>query len=281
MLKITVLACFGFCVLWSSISLGNQKCMRLFQKPEQILETLIKIPHHYEASEAQIRKAFFDAVDGLWIERTPNFYPDLSLELLLPVLDSLSPVSQATILREIITWKTSNNQARRQFATHIERGFFATHTHFIRAIANGPLAEIVDVNFRFHHKTPLLMAAANNRLDLVEALLEVDGIDINAQNNYGSNLLMWIAERGHTQLLPKLPVDSMDINAQHISGSTAPMMAADRGYIEFLRYISNHPQLDLRVQDQRQRRLYERAQSSGYMNVIAFVRNLMIQKSLL
>ena len=74
--------------------------------------------------------------------------------------------------------------------------------------------------------TPLLAAASEGHIAILQKLLGTGKADVNARDKEGTNSLMAAAARGHLECIQSLiKVDGIDVNAQNTDGHTALMFA--------------------------------------------------------
>ncbi|MBD0391627.1 ankyrin repeat domain-containing protein [Wolbachia endosymbiont of Pentalonia nigronervosa] len=83
--------------------------------------------------------------------------------------------------------------------------------------------------------TPLHHAAAFGRLDIVKALLAIEGIEVNAVDNAQATPLHYAAMWGHIKIVEALlAVKGIKVNAKDDKGKTPLHYAAMRGYIKIV-----------------------------------------------
>ncbi len=68
--------------------------------------------------------------------------------------------------------------------------------------------------------TALMLASANGYIDVVQRLLENDGIEVNFQNSDGYTALMWAIENNHEQIAQELIQSGADISLITKDGET-------------------------------------------------------------
>jgi serine/threonine-protein phosphatase 6 regulatory ankyrin repeat subunit B len=74
--------------------------------------------------------------------------------------------------------------------------------------------------------TPLLAAASEGHITILNKLLSTGKADVNAKDKEGTNSLMAAAARGHLECIQSLiKTDGIDVNAQNVDGHTALMFA--------------------------------------------------------
>ncbi|KAL9181110.1 hypothetical protein ACHAXT_009915 [Thalassiosira profunda] len=74
--------------------------------------------------------------------------------------------------------------------------------------------------------TPLLAAASEGHLAILDKLLSTGKADVNAKDKEGTNSLMAAAARGHLECIKSLAKsDGLDVNSQNVDGHTALMFA--------------------------------------------------------
>ena len=84
--------------------------------------------------------------------------------------------------------------------------------------------------------TPLMSAAQEGNIDLVNSLLE-KGIDIDEINSNKSTALMIAASHGHTKIVLSILSYGADINFQNNKGWSALMLAAQKGNLETINVL--------------------------------------------
>ena len=84
----------------------------------------------------------------------------------------------------------------------------------------------VNVTTRVNRDTALMMAAANDHVDVIALLLRVDGIDVNARNDKGDSALLLAARYGFTGAMKTLlSCKAVDKDATDRDGFTAGTLA--------------------------------------------------------
>ena len=74
--------------------------------------------------------------------------------------------------------------------------------------------------------TPLLAAASEGHITILDKLLSTGKADVNAKDKEGTNSLMAAAARGHLECIQSLiKTDGIDVNSQNVDGHTALMFA--------------------------------------------------------
>lgn len=85
-------------------------------------------------------------------------------------------------------------------------------------------------------QTPLLLAAKNNKLDLVNTLLTYN-VNFNARDNANKTALMHAAAANNPEILRLLLTKDHDINAQDANGNTALHIACEQDNFEAIRLL--------------------------------------------
>jgi len=82
--------------------------------------------------------------------------------------------------------------------------------------------------------TALLVAVANSALNVVEYLVNLEGVDMNAKNGTGGGVLQIAARSRNVQVLNYVLAMKLDtdVNAEEKNGATALLHAAEVGFIE-------------------------------------------------
>mmetsp|Transcript_27152 Transcript_27152/g.56530 ORF Transcript_27152/g.56530 Transcript_27152/m.56530 type:complete len:949 (-) Transcript_27152:246-3092(-) len=74
--------------------------------------------------------------------------------------------------------------------------------------------------------TPLLAAASEGHVSILQKLLSTGKADVNAKDKEGTNSLMAAAARGHLECIQSLiTAEGIDVNSQNVDGHTALMFA--------------------------------------------------------
>eukprot|EP00931_Biecheleriopsis_adriatica_P120482 TRINITY_DN95609_c0_g1_i1.p1 TRINITY_DN95609_c0_g1~~TRINITY_DN95609_c0_g1_i1.p1 ORF type:complete len:228 (+),score=74.05 TRINITY_DN95609_c0_g1_i1:62-685(+) len=95
--------------------------------------------------------------------------------------------------------------------------------------------------------TPLMIAAFNGKLNIVEALLQQRHLKVTEGNNYNSTALHYAAQRGHDQIIEVLVQKKSEVDALDKASDTPLSWAARSGYKEAvvkLLELRADPQLD-------------------------------------
>ncbi len=96
--------------------------------------------------------------------------------------------------------------------------------------------------------TPLMAAADQGHLTIVQALLSAPQIDINAKDISGSNALMVATDRGKGNVVKVLIDHGADVNVTDDQGQTLLMFALKKGRKEIVQTLLSTPQIDINVQ---------------------------------
>jgi hypothetical protein len=102
------------------------------------------------------------------------------------------------------------------------------------------LDQNISVDIRFNNgSTPLIVAAEEGRLDVVEFLVD-SGANLNARNDLNYTALHWAAFHGHQAIVKFLITNKADANIKDSTGSTPLLLAISKGYafiaIELIKY---------------------------------------------
>ena len=95
-----------------------------------------------------------------------------------------------------------------------------------------------EVNARSYNygSTALMLAAENGHFPVVQYLVE-QGAEVNAKNDYGWTALIWAARYGHLSVVQYLVEHRAEVNARTNYGSTSLMRAAYKGYLTVVQYL--------------------------------------------
>lgn len=102
------------------------------------------------------------------------------------------------------------------------------------------LARGADVNAApSNNATPLFVAAQNGYLEIVRALLTVEGVDVNAAiSDDGTTPLIAAAHNGHLEVVQALLNKGADVSAATTKEGVTPLsIAAQKGYLEIVRVL--------------------------------------------
>lgn len=125
----------------------------------------------------------------------------------------------------------------------------------------------LDVNARRPGGTThLAHAAANDRADLVDALL-ASGADPNGRSRNGATPLMIAAGRGNREIVERLLAAKAEVNLQDNRGATALMYAAGGGKTDIVRLLITHG-ADTSLRDAEGRTAFERERQSKDQELI-------------
>ncbi|KAI6652704.1 Ankyrin repeat and EF-hand domain-containing protein 1-like [Oopsacas minuta] len=86
------------------------------------------------------------------------------------------------------------------------------------------------------NKTPLMMACAHGRIDVVDWLLE-RGADVNAFDNFLWRPIHHASHAGHINIVQRLIESGADINTQTIHGGTSLMRAMESSKIDLVKLL--------------------------------------------
>jgi ankyrin repeat protein len=93
-----------------------------------------------------------------------------------------------------------------------------------------------DVNIRIRDLTPLMIAAGQGKLEIVNALLE-NNADANLVGDNGKTALTISLRRNHLKVAELLLQKNADINAKDDKGVTALMWAVYEGRVDAVKFI--------------------------------------------
>ncbi|MDA9573632.1 ankyrin repeat domain-containing protein [Rickettsiales bacterium] len=90
-------------------------------------------------------------------------------------------------------------------------------------------------------ETPLAIAAISGHLNIVELLLEQEGIDVNADNDNGDTPLHCAAMNGRLEVVELLlKQKGINVNAANKDGFIPQIIAAQNSYVEVARLLGNN-----------------------------------------
>ena len=93
------------------------------------------------------------------------------------------------------------------------------------------LDQNISVDIRFGNgSTPLIVAAEEGRLDVVEFLVD-SGANLNARNDHNYTALHWAAYHGHQDIVEFLIKNKADANIKDSTGSTPLQLAIVKGHV--------------------------------------------------
>lgn len=88
--------------------------------------------------------------------------------------------------------------------------------------------------------TPLICAAHNNNLDIVEMLLMRSSIDINHQNKKGETALIVACIVGNLEVINLLLEHDVDYTIKDNFGYTALMHACEEGHVKVVKKLADY-----------------------------------------
>ena len=102
-----------------------------------------------------------------------------------------------------------------------------------------PIAGHVDPNIPDDNgRTPLIHAAANENLDILDTLLSADDIALEARSRGGSTALLWAVRRRKVQAVERLLRAGADVRVRNARGDTPILLATRYELIEEIRYAN-------------------------------------------
>jgi ankyrin repeat protein len=87
-------------------------------------------------------------------------------------------------------------------------------------------------------RTPLINAAANENLDILDALLAADNLALEARSPGGSTALLWAVRRRKVQAVERLLRAGADVRLRNARGDTPILLAARYELIEEIHYAN-------------------------------------------
>jgi len=98
--------------------------------------------------------------------------------------------------------------------------------------------------------TPLIWAADEGYVEVVEELLKHPEIQVNQPDKDGYTALIWAADLNQPEIVKMLVQHKdIDVNATDVDGHTALIWATDKGNIEVVNHLLNHKDIDVNIQD--------------------------------
>lgn len=108
----------------------------------------------------------------------------------------------------------------------------------------------INANNLYEGNTPLTMALIQDSRDVVNALLQMDGIDINAQNKKGQSPLHLAAGKGNKEVVETLFFrNDIEVNLQDGLKKTPLHYAASRGHREIVEILLDAPRINWKILD--------------------------------
>ena len=98
----------------------------------------------------------------------------------------------------------------------------------------------------------LWKAADEGLVEVVNRLLQCQGMDVNAQDEFGKTAMMWASENGYDGLAVinrLLKCKEIDVNAQNSNGETALMVAALNGYCDVVNRLLDGKDINVNMED--------------------------------
>ena len=129
--------------------------------------------------------------------------------------------------------------------------------------------------------TPLIKASQNGNYDVVNLLLDKDGIDINHgmnNNGYGSDgltALYWASFNGYVDIVSSLlQQEDIDVNRVQHGGWNALIAASQRGHAQVVQLLLKEGDLDVNKPDKKGRTALYFASSNGHTEVVQLLLNI-------
>ena len=118
-------------------------------------------------------------------------------------------------------------------------------------------------------ETALIAASSEGHVDVVSMLLNVDGIDVNkADRDYGDTALILASLKGHLGVVQALlGVGGIEVNKQNIHGRTALMYASSSGNLEIVRMLLAFDGIEVNHADRYGDTALMMARNNGHTNV--------------
>ena len=209
----------------------------------RILLNLAKVKMRGATQEQKL----FNAIANIraFMEAFPQFYGDEQINKAL--IQELSKHYSARIERVAIALATTGAGSWLQKITNIRENIRAIGHELIHAAKHGDLGAVrfiityvpQTINAQgLGGETPLMVAAVNCHLSVIERLLEVPEIDVNKQNISGNSALMLATDRegaGYTAVVQRLlQVPGINVNLPNKDGMTALIRAAANGNLSLV-----------------------------------------------
>ena len=103
----------------------------------------------------------------------------------------------------------------------------------------------IDVN-----NVALVLAARNNRLNVVQALLKVPDINVNIQDQNGATALLWAVDRDNLDIVQALlGARDINVNIQDQDGFTALLVAVYRNNLDMVQDLLGARGIDVNLQN--------------------------------
>ncbi|KAI9930619.1 hypothetical protein ASPWEDRAFT_39522 [Aspergillus wentii DTO 134E9] len=189
---------------------------------------------------------------------------DFPLELLLHITDSLERE------KDVLVFASLNRQLydllidylyRRNATSSGASALFWAAQHgqqgtAQRALDNGASLSMTTKN----RVTPLLLASKVGQRQMVEYLLNLDGVDVNAADKFGQSSLTWAAKNGYAEIAkllltrPEIQLDMPDrarLHPGNSAGYTPLCYAAKNGHADVLQVLLETGRVDVHYRDRK------------------------------
>jgi ankyrin repeat protein len=147
-----------------------------------------------------------------------------------------------------------------------------SYPHIMNVLLTTTNARVkVDINAIVYgdDNTTLMLAAIDNKIEIVEALLAVENIKVNMPDNNGNTALMIAAQNGHIEVVKALlAVDDIKVNVQDNEKNTALILAANNGHIEVVKALLAVDDIKVNMQDNEGNTALILAANNGHIEVV-------------
>ena len=144
------------------------------------------------------------------------------------------------------------------------RGFTALYAAVLQKETEIVMALLKHENIDPNRGLPLLEAAAQGQVDMVDALLKADGIQVNALNEDGNTALGLAAEGGHLDCVKRLLQHSqIEPNL-----ATPLVKAAGAGHLEVVKILLDNVDIDINFPNTRGNVALTEAAYHGHAKIV-------------
>lgn len=123
-------------------------------------------------------------------------------------------------------------------------------------------------------QTPLSWAAQNNREEVVQSILEANGVAVNSQDDWGNTPISWAARKGYLGVVQIL-LKAVDINLGNFDGKTPLLLAAQEGHEAVVDMLLGTPKIQIESSDKWDESPLSSAVKNGHQGVF----NMLVSKS--
>jgi len=182
------------------------------------------------------------------------------------------PLLPKAVSEKLLNETNSSNQTPAYLAA------ICGHLEIIKIyLSNG-----LDVNMQYYYGTTMLHIAADTGLkDLVQYLVDYQGININLRDQHKSTPLRLACAKGREEIAAILIQAGANVNMANMHKATPLITAAINGHVKILEMLIAHPEIDISSKAVCGLTAFDFAQRNGHKECVRLLEPYQVSKCML